>query len=66
MDVWIPMGGLQVLICQELGYADVGELKDAMGGTFVEFVGSLCGRRPAHPTTTTHTHTPPPLPPPTR
>jgi len=40
-DAWIPMGGLQNLICQELGYEDEGELEDAMGGTFVDFVQSL-------------------------
>ena len=38
------MGGLQNLICQELGYEDEGELEDAMGGSFVDFVQSLYGR----------------------
>eukprot|EP00958_Prasinococcus_capsulatus_P006080 scaffold582_cov385-Prasinococcus_capsulatus_cf.AAC.15 len=38
---WLPVEGIGMMICNELGYEDMDEFEDAIKGSFVEFLGSL-------------------------
>lgn len=40
-DAWMPALGLSKLMLKELGYEDMDQFEDAMGGTFEQFIKAL-------------------------